>query len=63
MLKESTNELTVNVTSGANFTKNANDQTGGVDGETVNVATNFGLKLGEKGGYINFTGDFDFRNY
>ena len=39
VLKESTNELTVNVTSGANFTKNANDQTGGVDGETVNVAT------------------------
>ncbi|GAA4279952.1 TonB-dependent receptor [Gaetbulibacter aestuarii] len=63
VLKETTNELSVNVTSGAHFTKNANDQTGGVDGETVNVSTNFGLKLGEKGGYINFTGDFDFRNY
>lgn len=61
VLKESTNELTLNVTSGGNFSKNANSQTGGVDGGTVNISANYGLSLGEKGGYINFTGDFDYR--
>ncbi|GGK13364.1 collagen-binding protein [Yeosuana aromativorans] len=61
VLKQSTNELNLNVTTGANFTKNANDQTGGVDGETTNVSANYGLDLGDKGGFINFTGDFDVR--
>ena len=61
VLKKSTNELILNVTTGANFSKNANDQTGGVDGETTNVSANYGLSLGEKGGFINFTGDFDVR--
>ncbi|NQV76229.1 MAG: TonB-dependent receptor, partial [Bacteroidetes bacterium] len=61
VLKRSTNELTMNVTSGANFTENANDQTGGVDGQTTNVSANYGLQLGDKGGFINFTGDFDVR--
>ena len=61
VLKKSTDELILNVTTGANFTKNANDQTGGVDGETTNVSANYGLSLGEKGGFINFTGDFDVR--
>lgn len=61
VLKKSTNELNLNITTGANFSKNANDQTGGVDGETTNVSANYGLSLGEKGGFINFTGDFDVR--
>jgi len=61
VLKRSTNELNLNITSGANFTKNANGQTGGVDGGTTNVSANYGLSLGEKGGFINFTGDFDVR--
>ncbi|NNC50466.1 MAG: TonB-dependent receptor [Flaviramulus sp.] len=63
VLNTSVNELTLNMTTGANFAKNANDQTGGVDGETVNISANYGLALGEKGGYINFTGDFDFREH
>ena len=61
VLKRSTNELNLNVTTGANFTENANDQTGGVDGQTTNVSANYGLQLGDKGGFINFTGDFDVR--
>ncbi|GAA3601154.1 TonB-dependent receptor [Flavivirga amylovorans] len=61
VLNNNVNELTLNMTTGANFTKNANDQTGGVDGETVNISANYGLPLGENGGFINFTGDFDFR--
>ncbi|MFO7674362.1 MAG: TonB-dependent receptor [Lutibacter sp.] len=61
VLKRSTNELNLNVTTGANFTENANDQTGGIDGQTTNVSANYGLQLGDKGGFINFTGDFDVR--
>jgi iron complex outermembrane receptor protein len=61
VLNTSVNELTLNMTTGANFAKNANEQTGGVDGETVNISANYGLAIGEKGGYINFTGDFDYR--
>ena len=61
VLNNNVNELTLNVTTGANFAKNANGQTGGVDGQTVNVNANYGVPLGDKGGFINFTGDFDFR--
>ncbi len=61
VLKRNTNELNMNITTGANFTKNANDQTGGVDGETTNVSANYGLNIGKNGGFINFTGDFDVR--
>lgn len=61
VLNKSINELDLSVTTGANFTENANDQTGGVDGETVNVAASYGIGLGENGGYITFSGDFDYR--
>jgi len=62
ILNKNVNELTATVTTGANFTKNANDQTGGVDGQTTNVAASYGLPIGENGGYINFSGDFDVRD-
>ena len=61
VLKRSTNELTLNVTTGAYFSENSNDQTGGSDGQTTNVSANYGLQLGDKGGFLNFTGDFDVR--
>ena len=61
VLNDNVNELNFKVTSGANFSENANDQTGGVDGETVNVSVNYGVPLGDNGGFINFTGDFDYR--
>lgn len=61
ILNESVNELTATVTTGANFTKNANDQTGGVDGQTTNVAASYGVPLGTSGGFINLSGDFDVR--
>ncbi len=61
VLNKNINELNLSVTTGANFTENANDQTGGVDGETVNVAASYGIPLGENGGFINFSGDFDYR--
>ena len=62
VLNDNVNELSLDVTAGANFSKNANEQTGGVDGETVNVAASYGVPLGDNGGYINFSGDFDYRN-
>ena len=61
VLNESINELSINTTTGGHFSKNSNGQTGGVDGETINISANYGLPLGNKGGLINFTGDFDFR--
>jgi iron complex outermembrane receptor protein len=61
VLNETVGELDLNITSGANFSKNANKQTGGIDGETINVAASYGIGLGDKGGFINFSGDFDYR--
>lgn len=61
VLKKNTNELTVNVTAGANFSSNANSLKGGVDGETINTSINYGIDLGDNGGYINFTGDIETR--
>ncbi len=63
VLSDATDELSLKVTTGAHFSKNANNQTGGVDGETVNISANYGVSLGDNGGYINFTGDFDFREH
>lgn len=62
VLENATDVLKFNVTTGAHFSKNSNEQTGGVDGATTNISANYGLKLGNKGGYINFTGDFDYRD-
>ncbi|GFR77288.1 TonB-dependent receptor [Elysia marginata] len=62
VLKTSTNKLTVQATAGTQASKNSNNQTGGFDGEKGNVNLNYGIPLGNKGGYINFTGDFDYRS-
>ncbi|MGB8375274.1 MAG: TonB-dependent receptor plug domain-containing protein, partial [Salegentibacter sp.] len=61
VLKDDVNELNLDVTTGANFSKYSNEQTGGVDGETVNVAASYGIPLGDNGGSITFAGDFDYR--
>ncbi|MGB5228057.1 MAG: TonB-dependent receptor [Eudoraea sp.] len=61
ILNKGSGELNLTVTTGANFSKNANGQTGGSDGEATNVAGSYGISLGERGGYLNFSGDFDVR--
>ncbi|WP_297792383.1 TonB-dependent receptor [uncultured Eudoraea sp.] len=61
ILNKGSGELNLTVTTGANFSKNANGQTGGSDGEATNIAGSYGISLGERGGYINFSGDFDVR--
>ncbi|WP_148868267.1 TonB-dependent receptor [Tenacibaculum adriaticum] len=62
VLNDTTDQLNLSVTSGANVSKYAEEQTGGMDGESVNVSASYGIKLGKEGGFINFSGDFDYRN-
>lgn len=61
VLNKTVNELNATVTTGANFSKNANGQTGGSDGETTNIAASYGLQLGDNGGFLTLSGDFDVR--
>ena len=63
-LKNDVNKLTVNLTTGANFSSEIGPFGGeekSSDGETVNLGLNYGLPIGERGGYINFTGEFNYR--
>jgi len=63
-LREDVNALAVTLATGANFTDNIGPfggETKNADGEVVNLGMNYGLPLGEQGGFINFTGEFNFR--
>ncbi len=67
-LRKDVNKLLVNYSMGANFT--ASDRIGAFggekksyDGESVKLGLNYGLPIGDNGGYINMTGDFVFRGY
>jgi iron complex outermembrane receptor protein len=61
ILKSSVNRVTASVTGGANMTKFLGKSV--TDGETVQTAINFGIPMGERGGFINFSGSYDYRNY
>lgn len=61
ILKSSVNRVTASTTGGANMTKFLGNSV--TDGETVQTAINFGIPMGQRGGYINFSGSFDYRNY
>lgn len=61
-LKESVNQLRFTVNTGAHFTKNASPQKE-IDGEVVEVGANYGIPLGNNGGFINMTGLFNFRGW
>lgn len=60
ILKSSVNQLGISVTSGGNVTSQADHH---LDGQTVQTGVNYGIPIGSKGGYINFGGSYDFRNY
>ncbi len=62
VLKKATNKLDLAVTTGSNVSELSNHQEGGMDGEKIQIDANFGLDLGKKGGYINFTGSIATRN-
>lgn len=63
-LKESVNNFNVNVTTGANFTSEIGPFEGekkSIDGENVVVGANYGVELGSNGGFLNMTGEIDYR--
>ncbi len=62
-LKETTDEINVNVNAGGNFTSNIGPfagETKSIDGENVVIGANYGLPLGGKG-FVNLTGELNFR--
>ncbi|MCK8523303.1 TonB-dependent receptor [Aquimarina sp. D1M17] len=61
VLKKATNKLDVTLNTGANFSENSNQFEGGSDGEKVKLDVNYGLPIGDNGGYINFTGSLSTR--
>lgn len=61
VLKEATGKLQLMITSGANFSENSNQFEGGSDGEKFIIDANYGLPIGDKGGFINFTGTLSTR--
>ncbi|MFI1771123.1 TonB-dependent receptor [Thalassobellus citreus] len=61
VLKKATNELDLTLTTGANFSENSNHFEGGSDGEKVQIDANYGLPIGDNGGFINFTGSLSTR--
>ncbi|MEH6537062.1 MAG: TonB-dependent receptor [Psychroserpens sp.] len=61
ILKDATGELDLTVTTGANFSENSNQFEGGSDGEKFKLDANYGIPVGEKGGFINFTGTLSTR--
>ncbi len=63
ILKKNINQLSFNLSSGANVSKNSNAFAGGIDGSMTNFSVNYGVGLGKKGGFINFTGDVLYRDY
>ncbi|MEM9835268.1 MAG: TonB-dependent receptor [Bacteroidota bacterium] len=55
--------LSLNVESGGYFSSEIPEQDGNVDGEFNQISANYGLALGKDGGFLNFTGVFDNREY
>ncbi len=60
VLKESEG-LDVQINSGGYWGSETNNQDGGMDGENFQVDVNYGIPLGEDGGFINFTGSLNTR--
>jgi len=56
VLKGATNKLDLSITTGANMSSKSDHQEGGIDGEKIQIDANYGLDLGDNGGFINFTG-------
>jgi iron complex outermembrane receptor protein len=63
-LRENVNQLSLTMTTGANFSDGIGPfggETKSADGEVVNLGMNYGLPLGDQGGFINFSGEFNYR--
>ncbi len=53
--------LEIQMNQGTNWGSETNNQDGGIDGETFQLDANYGIPLGDKGGFINFTGSLSTR--
>lgn len=62
VLKKNTDKLDLNITTGANFSSNSNQFEGGTDGERFQLDAYYGIPIGDKGGYIGFSGTLSTRN-
>lgn len=65
VILKDTEGLSFSVATGGNITSELPeaDNDNGMDGEMVQAGLNYGAKLGDKGGFINFTGEFTGRNH
>lgn len=63
ILKDDYNRLTAQFNTGAFMSEGSNNFTGGADGQSYDLALNYGLPLGKNGGYVNFTGSFESRDF
>jgi iron complex outermembrane receptor protein len=61
-VKKDTNKLDVALFAGSNFSKNANDHTGGNDGNNYQLDLNYGTSLGKEKSFINATASFQLRD-
>ena len=59
ILNDEVNKLTANV-SGGGYTGKHSD---GLDGETIQANVNYGVKLSDKGGFLNLAGSYDYRDF
>lgn len=58
ILEDEVNKLRINTT-GSGYTSRNSE--GGIDGQTFQLGTNYGIQLGQRG-FINLAGSIDFRN-
>ena len=60
VLDDSTDKLRATISYGGNLSKNAKNS---FDGETFQANVNYGVKVGEKGGFVNLSGSYDKRQF
>jgi iron complex outermembrane receptor protein len=60
-MKKDTKKLEINLFGGSHFSKNANDHTGGNDGNNVQIDLNYGTNLGKEKSFINVTASAQLR--
>ncbi|WP_374175393.1 TonB-dependent receptor domain-containing protein [Flavobacterium tructae] len=61
-IKKDTKKIDINLFSGSNFSKNANDHRGGNDGNNYQMDVNYGTNLGKEKSFINLTGSLQLRD-
>lgn len=60
VLNDDVNKVTAGVTTGGYVSRHSD---GAIDGQNVQANVNYGLPLGGKGGFVNFAGSYDYRDY